>query len=84
MSPDTHALLGQIGPKGLIVACGFSGAGFKKGPAVGQCLAEMVTDGRSSLVDLAPFDPNRFARGDWDHPWSDTEYMFTSDFGHKL
>jgi sarcosine oxidase subunit beta len=84
MSPDTHALLGQIGPDGLIVACGFSGAGFKKGPAVGQCLAELIVDGCSSLVDLGPFDPNRFSRGDWDHPWSDTEYAYSSDFGHKL
>lgn len=84
MSPDTHALLGRIGPDGLIVACGFSGAGFKKGPAVGQCLAELIVDGSPTLVDLTRFDPNRFARGDWDQPWSDSEYVYSSDFGHKL
>ncbi|HQY32011.1 MAG TPA: FAD-dependent oxidoreductase, partial [Thermomicrobiales bacterium] len=84
MSPDTHPLIGPIGPEGLIVAAGFSGAGFKKGPAVGRCIAELLTKGMSILVDLAPFDPARFAAAGWNKPWSDTEYAFTSDFGHKL
>jgi glycine/D-amino acid oxidase-like deaminating enzyme len=84
MSPDTHPIIGPTGPEGLIVACGFSGAGFKKGPAVGQCIAELITDGKSSLVDLTPFQPGRFDSPDWDKPWSETEYVFTSDFGHRL
>jgi sarcosine oxidase subunit beta len=84
MSPDTHPIIGPAGPDGLIVACGFSGAGFKKGPAVGQCIAELITDGASSLVDLVPFSLSRFDSPDWDRPWSATEYAFTSDFGHKL
>lgn len=84
MSPDTHPIIGQTGLDGLIVACGFSGAGFKKGPAVGQCLAELITTGQSKLVDLSPFALSRFDRSDWDQPWSETEYAFTSDFGHKL
>jgi glycine/D-amino acid oxidase-like deaminating enzyme len=84
MSPDTHPIIGLAGPEGLIVACGFSGAGFKKGPAVGQCIAELITEGQSNLVDLAPFRIERFDAPGWDRPWSDTEYAFTSDFGHKL
>ena len=84
MSPDTHPIIGQAGPDGLYVACGFSGAGFKKGPAVGQCLAELITSGSAKLVDLAPFALDRFDKPDWDKPWSDTEYIFTSDFGHRL
>lgn len=84
MSPDAHPIIGPAGPDGLIVACGFSGAGFKKGPAVGQCIAELIVDGCSSLVDLSPFHLDRFDRPDWNAPWSDTEYVFTSDFGHKL
>jgi sarcosine oxidase, subunit beta len=84
MSPDTHPVIGAAGPEGLIVACGFSGAGFKKGPAVGRCIAELIVDGRASHVDLSPFSLDRFSRPDWDKPWSDTEYEFTSDFGHKL
>ena len=84
MSPDTHPIIGPAGPEGLLVACGFSGAGFKKGPAVGQCLAELICEGQSQLVDLSPFRLERFDEPGWDRPWSDTEYAFTSDFGHKL
>jgi glycine/D-amino acid oxidase-like deaminating enzyme len=84
MTPDTHPIIGPVGPDGLYTACGFSGAGFKKGPAVGMALAETILDGRSSVVDLAPFRLSRFDEPGWDRPWSDTEYLFTSDFGHKL
>ena len=84
MTPDTHPIIGQVGPDGLYAACGFSGAGFKKGPAVGQALAETILDGSSTLVDLAPFRLSRFDQSGWVQPWSDTEYLFTSDFGHKL
>ena len=84
MTPDTHPIIGQAGPDGLIVACGFSGAGFKKGPAVGQCLAELVTTGSVQTGRLSPFALSRFDSPDWDKPWSETEYVFTSDFGHKL
>ena len=84
VTPDTHPIIGPVGPDGLYTACGFSGAGFKKGPAVGMALAETILDGRSSLVDLTPFRLSRFDEPGWDRPWSDTEYLFTSDFGHKL
>lgn len=82
MTPDGHPILGQGGPVGLYLALGFSGAGFKKGPAVGQCLSELILDGRTSLVDLAPFRLSRFETDAWRDPWSDSEYVFTSDFGH--
>ena len=84
MSPDAHPIIGQTPVEGLYVAAGFSGAGFKKGPAIGQCLAELIVDGRSALVDLEPFRLSRFETDDWNQPWSDTEYVFSSDFGHKL
>jgi sarcosine oxidase subunit beta len=84
MSPDAHPIIGKTPIEGLYIAAGFSGAGFKKGPAVGQCLAELIVDGRSALVDLEPFDLSRFDSDDWHRPWSDTEYVFSSDFGHKL
>ncbi|HYO30648.1 MAG TPA: FAD-dependent oxidoreductase [Thermomicrobiales bacterium] len=86
MSPDTHPLIGPVGPDGLYVMAGFSGAGFKKGPAVGQAMAELILDGKASFVDLHPFRPGRFAEPDFDpaHPWSETEYAFGRDFGHRL
>lgn len=84
MTPDAHPIIGPTGVEGLYLMAGFSGAGFKKGPAVGECLAELIVDGRSSLVDLAPFRLERFASDDWREPWSDSEYVLTSDFGHKL
>jgi len=84
MTPDAHPIIGATPLEGLYVAAGFSGAGFKKGPAVGQCLAELIVDGRSSLVDLEPFRLSRFDTNAWELPWSDTEYVFSSDFGHKL
>jgi sarcosine oxidase subunit beta len=87
MTPDAHPILGSAGaagPAGLYLALGFNGAGFKKGPAVGQCLAELIVDGRPSLVDLYPFRLDRFTTDEWRQPWSDSEYELESDFGHKF
>lgn len=84
MSPDAHPIIGATPIDGLFVAAGFSGAGFKKGPAVGQCLAELIVEGRANLVDLSPFRLDRFQTDCWQTPWSDTEYVFSTDFGHKL
>lgn len=86
MSPDTHPLLGAIGPDGLNVMVGFSGAGFKKGPAVGRAMADVLLTGSCQWVDLQPFRPERFEDPTYDpnEPWTDTEYTFSSDFGHRL
>lgn len=63
MTPDGKAILGQAGPEGFYLACGLSGTGFKKAPAIGQCLTELITQGRSTTVDLTPFRLGRFAEG---------------------
>lgn len=84
MTPDAHPIIGGIPIDGLFIAAGFSGAGFKKGPAVGQALAELVVNGRPSLVDLTPFRLERFDEPGWDQPWSDSEYILSADFGHKF
>jgi glycine/D-amino acid oxidase-like deaminating enzyme len=44
----------------LIVACGFSGHGFKFGPLIGQRLAQFALSGRAP-VDLAPFALSRLS-----------------------
>lgn len=83
MTPDTHPIIGrERGIDGLYLMLGFSGAGFKKGPAVGQCMAEMIVEGRSRTVDLTPFRLERFDDETWRLPWSPDEYSFSTDFGH--
>ncbi len=85
MTPDAHPIIGAApGVAGLYLCVGFSGAGFKKGPAVGQCLAELIVAGRATTVDLAPFRPERFADDGWREPWSPHEYTLSADFGHKF
>ncbi|NTU82866.1 MAG: FAD-binding oxidoreductase [Chloroflexales bacterium] len=62
VSPDAQPLLGPVGAiPGLHVAAGLSGHGFKLSPAIGALIAEQILTGRTSLVDLALFDPGRFA-----------------------
>jgi sarcosine oxidase subunit beta len=62
ITPDQHAIIGQAGPDGFYLACGFSGTGFKIAPAVGESLAELICTGRNeTTVDLAPFALDRFA-----------------------
>ncbi|HET8630834.1 MAG TPA: FAD-binding oxidoreductase [Thermomicrobiales bacterium] len=85
MTPDAHPIIGPTpGVAGLYLCVGFSGAGFKKGPAIGQCLAELVADGRATTVDLTPFRLDRFDDDGWRHPWSEHEYVLSTDFGHKF
>jgi sarcosine oxidase subunit beta len=84
MSPDAHPIIGGSGIDGLYLAAGFSGAGFKKAPAVGIALAELILDGEARSADLAPFSLARFDSDAWKQPWSDTEYRFDTDFGHGL
>jgi sarcosine oxidase subunit beta len=84
MTPDGHPILGSIGPDGLYLAAGFSGAGFKKGPAIGEDMADLILNGASSTVDLYPFRLDRFTSDDWRTPWSQHEYDLGSDFGHGI
>ena len=61
-SADRHAILGAVrGIDGLYLATAFSGSGFKIAPAVGACLAELITEGRARTVDISAFRPERFA-----------------------
>jgi sarcosine oxidase subunit beta len=61
-SADRHAILGAVrGIDGLYLATAFSGSGFKIAPAVGVCLAELITEGRARTVDISAFRPERFA-----------------------
>jgi glycine/D-amino acid oxidase-like deaminating enzyme len=63
ITPDQRAILDQAGPEGFYVACGFSGTGFKLGPAVGACMAELILDGQAKTVDISSFTLRRFETG---------------------
>lgn len=63
-SHDRHAILGRVdGLDNGYLATAFSGSGFKIAPAVGMCLAELITEGRAQTVDIEAFNLRRFAAG---------------------
>jgi sarcosine oxidase, subunit beta len=63
-TPDKHPIIGAIpGVEGFLCAAGFSGHGIMHAPAAGEAIAEMVTDGRTSL-DVTPLAYDRFRRGE--------------------
>jgi len=64
ITPDQRPIMDQVGPEGFYAACGFSGTGFKLGPAIGACMAEMILDGQASLVDVSAFTARRFETGE--------------------
>jgi sarcosine oxidase len=43
----------------VVLACGFSGHGFKFAPVVGEILADLATTGATPW-DISLFDPTRF------------------------
>ncbi|MBP6806641.1 MAG: FAD-binding oxidoreductase, partial [Chloroflexi bacterium] len=63
LTTDQRAILGAAGPEGYYLQCGFSGTGFKIGPAVGACMAELIVEGKARTVDITPFDLARFTAG---------------------
>ena len=58
MSPDGHVLLGRVA-ENRYLANGSSGHGVMHAPALGQLLAELIVDGRTTL-DISALDPLRF------------------------
>ena len=63
MTPDAHPLIGRLAPySNAYVLAGFSGHGFMHGPIAGQLLAEVITDGAASTIDISALDPARFER----------------------
>jgi sarcosine oxidase subunit beta len=63
-TPDNDPILGTV-PElaGFVVAAGFSGHGFMLAPAVGACIAEMITMGQAVTVDVAALGIGRFRDG---------------------
>lgn len=68
VTPDAKAILDRApGIDGLFLAVGMSGSGFKKAPAIGACLAELIVAGAATTAPIAPFRLARFAEGDSIH-----------------
>jgi glycine/D-amino acid oxidase-like deaminating enzyme len=65
ITPDWHPIMDELPPgSGLYVCSGFSGHGFKLGPAVGKMLADMVTGADPGELDPGLFRNGRFAAGE--------------------
>jgi sarcosine oxidase subunit beta len=78
VTPDSRALLGEVPQiRGLYLAAGFSGMGFKISPAIGLVMSELVLDGRSRTVDISPFRLTRFSEGNPIRP--DFEYAYKEE-----
>jgi len=75
VTPDWHPIIDEIGVgSGFFVAAGFSGHGFKLGPAVGVMVADMVARATTptaglerSLFRFARFAENKPVRGKYDY-----------------
>jgi sarcosine oxidase len=60
LTPDENFVVGRHpGHDNVLLACGFSGHGFKFTPVLGEVLAQLVVDG-STPFSLELFDPMRF------------------------
>ena len=65
VTPDWYPILGKAeGVDGFYLCTGFSGHGFKIGPAIGEVMAEEIVDGECRTVDLKKFNLSRFDKGE--------------------
>lgn len=64
VTPDWHPVVDQTPPgSGFFTCAGFSGHGFKLGPAVGRMVADLVTGVSDPLFDPGMFRLGRYADG---------------------
>ncbi|HEX9728053.1 MAG TPA: FAD-dependent oxidoreductase [Gemmatimonadales bacterium] len=62
VTPDWHPIMDELpAGSGCYLCAGFSGHGFKLGPAVGSMLADMVTAEAASGFDWTVFRASRYA-----------------------
>ena len=64
VTPDWHPVLGHVdGIEGFYLCAGFSGHGFKIGPAIGEVMAEEIVDGSAHSIDITRLNLRRFEQG---------------------
>jgi sarcosine oxidase subunit beta len=61
-TPDGHPILGPTGIDGLLLACGFNGLGVMFAPAIGAAIADVITGGSTTALDVDRLGLDRFAR----------------------
>ncbi len=65
ITPDWHPIVDELIPgSGLFICAGFSGHGFKLGPAVSVMVADMMTNASAPSFDPHLFRLSRFAEDD--------------------
>ena len=65
VTPDWHPIVDELVPdSGLYICAGFSGHGFKLGPAVGLMVADMLTGTSDPEFDPHLFRAGRYAEND--------------------
>ncbi|MFQ5996392.1 MAG: NAD(P)/FAD-dependent oxidoreductase [Dehalococcoidales bacterium] len=63
-TPDEAPILGAVPEvEGFYCHCGWSGLGFHTSPVIGELMAELITTGKTTLVDLSLFRLSRFKEG---------------------
>lgn len=75
MTPDGRPIVGPEGPEGLYLSTGWSGAGFKKAPIIGDELAHWIISGSPKRSELERYNLSRFEEGNLIH--GEREYTST-------
>ena len=66
ITPDWHPVMDKVdGVEGLYLSVGFSGHGFKLSPMIGATMAELITEGRATSIDISQLNLARFKRGEY-------------------
>ena len=61
MTPDNQPILGPVPSiEGLMLNCGWGGTGIIQAPIAGNLLAEFLSHGTSSTMDISPLGIDRF------------------------
>jgi len=63
MTPDDQPILGPVpSVEGFILNCGWGGAGISQAPIAGQLIAEYISHGHATTLDIRPLGINRFRK----------------------
>ena len=64
VTPDDNPIMGKIPEiEGVYLCCGWLGLGFGQCPAIGEVMAELLTEDKTTLIDWTVFRLSRFKEG---------------------